>query len=129
MRPYASLWVLMGSYYLYASSCSLMCSYGSLLVFMCPYVSLWIFISRYAFLWVLMGLYWSLSFLMSPYGSSSDLMFPSNQIKSFIYTRCSTPKCVTSLRGPSPRHCARATQLLSKKCCSDDEPLATLCPI
>ena len=50
-------------------------------------------------------------------------------IKSFIYTRCSTPKRVTSLRGPSPRHCARATQLLSKKCCSGGEPLATLCPI
>ena len=52
-----------------------------------------------------------------------------NQIKSFIYTRCSTPKRVTSLRGPSPRHSARATQLLSKKCCSGGEPLATLRPI
>ena len=51
----------------------------------------------------------------------------SNQI--FHYTRCKTPKRVTSWRGPSPRHCARATQLLSKKCCSGGEPLATLCPI
>ena len=51
----------------------------------------------------------------------------SNQI--FRYTRCSTPNRVTSLRGPSPRHCAWATQLLSKKCCSGGEPLATLCPI
>ena len=44
----------------------------------------------------------------------------------FHYTRCVTPKRVTSLQGPSPRHCARATQLLSKKCCSGGEPLATL---
>ena len=35
----------------------------------------------------------------------------SNQI--FHYTRCNTPKRVTSWRGPSPPHCARATQLLS----------------
>ena len=34
----------------------------------------------------------------------------------FYYTRWITPKRVTSWRGPSPRHCARATQLLSKKC-------------
>ena len=34
-----------------------------------------------------------------------------NQI--FHYTRCNTPKRVTSWRGPSPRHCPRATQLLS----------------
>ena len=55
-----------------------------------------------------------------------------NQIKSnqiFHYTRCNTPKRVTSWRGPSPRHCARATQLHSKKCRNDGEPLATLCPI
>ena len=51
----------------------------------------------------------------------------SNQI--FHYTRCNTPKRVTSWRGPSPRHCAQATQLLSKKCRSGGEPLATLCPI
>ena len=51
----------------------------------------------------------------------------SNQI--FHYTRWITPKRVTSWRGPSPRHCARATQLLSKKCRSGGEPLATLCPI
>ena len=34
-----------------------------------------------------------------------------NQI--FHYTRCNTPKRVTSLRGPSPRHCARVTQFIS----------------
>ena len=50
----------------------------------------------------------------------------SNQI--LHYTHCNTPKRITSWRGPSPRHCARATQLLSKKCHSGGEPLATLCP-
>ena len=50
-----------------------------------------------------------------------------NQI--FHYTCCITPKRVTSLRGPSPRHCARATQLFLKKCRSGVEPLTTLCPI
>ena len=34
----------------------------------------------------------------------------------FHYPRWITPKRVTGWRGPSPRHCARATQLLSKKC-------------
>ena len=45
------------------------------------------------------------------------LGFAPNQIKIkiFHYTRCKTPERVTSWRGPSPRHCARATQLLSKK--------------
>ena len=47
----------------------------------------------------------------------------------FHYTRCNTPKRVTSLRGTSPRHCARATHLLLKKCHNGGEPLATLCPI
>ena len=51
----------------------------------------------------------------------------SNQI--FHYTRCITSKRVTSWRDPSPRHCAQATQLCSKKCRSGGEPLATLCPI
>ena len=51
----------------------------------------------------------------------------SNQI--YHYTRCNTPKRVTSLRGPSRRHCAGATQLLSKKCRSGGELLATLCLI
>ena len=45
----------------------------------------------------------------------------------FHYTCCNTLNRVTSFRGPSPRHCARATQLLSKKCRSGGEPLATLC--
>ena len=44
----------------------------------------------------------------------------------FHYTSCTTPKRVTSLHGPSPRHCARATLILSKKCRSGGEPLATL---
>ena len=52
-----------------------------------------------------------------------------NQIKIFHYTRCITLKRVTSLRGPSPRHCARAPQLFSMKCRSGGELLATLCPI
>ena len=34
-----------------------------------------------------------------------------NQI--FCYTRCITLKRATNLRDPSPRHCARATQLFS----------------
>ena len=34
----------------------------------------------------------------------------------FHYTRCITPKRVTSLLGQSLRHCAQATQLLLKKC-------------
>ena len=39
------------------------------------------------------------------------------------------PKRVTSWRRPSPRHCARAAQLLWKKCDSGGKPLATLCLI
>ena len=39
------------------------------------------------------------------------------------------PERVTSFRGPSPRHCARVTQLPSKICRSSGEPLATLCMI
>ena len=50
-----------------------------------------------------------------------------NQI--FHYTRCNTPKRVTSWRGPSPRHCSWATQLLSKKRRSGGNPLTTRCPI
>ena len=37
-----------------------------------------------------------------------NLLVFSNQI--FHYIRCITPKRVTSLRGSSPSHCARATQ-------------------
>ena len=59
-------------------------------------------------------------FLFLIYNQSSQI---------FHYTRCNTPKRVTSLWGPSPRHCARATQLLSKKCRSGSELLAILCPI
>ena len=38
------------------------------------------------------------------------------QINSYhlLYTRCNTPKRVTSLRGPSPRHCARATSFFRR---------------
>ena len=50
-----------------------------------------------------------------------------NQI--FHYTSGITPKRVTSLRGPTSRHCSRATQLISKKFCSGSKPSATLCLI
>ena len=43
-----------------------------------------------------------------------------NQI--FHYTRCITLKRITSLRGPSPRHCAQATQILAKKMSQRGEP-------
>ena len=49
------------------------------------------------------------------------LIVKSNQI--FYCTRFNNPKCVTSLRSPTPHHCARALQLLSKKCCNGGEPL------
>ena len=39
----------------------------------------------------------------------------------FHYIRGNTKKRVTSLRGPSLRHCARVTSLLSK-CLSGGEP-------
>ena len=42
-------------------------------------------------------------------GKTIVISFFTNQI--FHYTRCNTLKRVTSLRGPSPRHCARVTQL------------------
>ena len=60
-----------------------------------------------------------------PAGGAPDCK--SNQI--FHYSRWITRKRVTSWRGPSPRHCAQATQLLSKKCRSGGESLATLYPI
>ena len=53
--------------------------------------------------------------------------YSSNQI--FHYTRCNTPKRVTSWWGPCPRHCAGTTQLLLKKCRSGGEQQAKLCPI
>ena len=59
--------------------------------------------------------------------SNVKIVLTLNQI--FYYTRCITPKRVTSWQDPSSRHCARVTQLLLKKCRSDGEPLATLCPI
>ena len=60
-------------------------------------------------------------------GHSTNRVNGQNILNQFLHkTRCITPKLVTSLRVPFPRHCARATQLLSKKCCSGGEPLATL---
>ena len=49
-------------------------------------------------------------------------------IKSFIILAVLRQN-VKSLQRPFPCHCAQATQLVSKKGCSDGEPLATLCPI
>ena len=43
-------------------------------------------------------------------------------IQTFHYTSCFTAKRVTNLRGPSTRHCARATQLRILKCCNSGEP-------
>ena len=54
------------------------------------------------------------------------MMSKSNQILVFDYICCIVPKRVTSLPDPSLRHCAWAAQLLSKKCHSGGEPLATL---
>ena len=39
------------------------------------------------------------------------------------YARFITSRSVTSLQGPSPRHCARVTPLLSKKGCNGGELL------
>ena len=47
----------------------------------------------------------------------------------FHYAGCITLKHVMSLLGPFPHHCAWATQLISKKCCSGGKPFAALCPI
>ena len=58
---------------------------------------------------------------------TSDQDNVSTQI--FRCSRCITLHRVTSLQSLSSRHCAQATQLLSKKCWSGGKPLATLCPI
>ena len=65
---------------------------------------------------------------IEPRGSAYPSINPTH-LQVFHYTCCITPKRVTSWRGPSPRHCAQAAQLHSKKCCSGGELLATLCPI
>ena len=52
-----------------------------------------------------------------------------DESKIFHYTRCIRPKRVTSWQGPSPRDCARAAELLSKKCRNGGELLAILCLI
>ena len=52
------------------------------------------------------------------------------QIKSnFSLHSLQYAEACNELAGPSPHHCARTAQLLSKKCCSGGKPLATLCPI
>ena len=55
---------------------------------------------------------------------STNIFREPNQ--TFCYTRWNTPKSVTSLRSPSPRHCAWATELPSKKYRSSSQPLAAL---
>ena len=65
--------------------------------------------------------------LLDERSSTGRLSRRFNQI--FHYTRCIMPKRLTSLRGPSQRHCARATQLHSKKRCRGGETSATMCPI
>ena len=47
-----------------------------------------------------------------------------SKIKSFIILAVLRQSVQRSLRGPSSRHCARTTQLLSKKCCRGGEALA-----
>ena len=49
----------------------------------------------------------------------------SNQI--FHYSRSITLKRVASYVDQSPRYCAQATKLLSKKCPSRGDPLANMC--
>jgi len=51
-------------------------------------------------------------------------MFCSNQNQTFQYIRHITPKLVTSMRCPSPRH-----SIYLRKCWSGGEPFATLCKI
>ena len=46
-----------------------------------------------------------------------------------LYSLYYAEKCNKFCWAPSPHHCARATQLLSKKCRSGGEPSVTLCPI
>ena len=58
------------------------------------------------------------------------LLVISNQIKYFIvqYSLYYAEAC-NEFTGPSPRNCAQATQLHSKKCRSGGEPLVTLRPV
>ena len=59
------------------------------------------------------------SSLLLPYEKRCEIneqLNPYQSNQTFHYTRCIAPKRVTSLRGPSLRQCARAAQLLSKKC-------------
>ena len=66
------------------------------------------------------------SIVFKEYGTSRDQLKFSLYL---LYYECIAPKRVTILRGPSPRHCLRAIQPLSKKCRSDGEPLTILCSI
>ena len=72
-------------------------------------------------------IFWRLKFLIVNTELEKHFYWESNQV--FYYNRCITPKSVITLRSSSPRHCARAKQLLSKKCCCRGEQLAKLCPI
>jgi len=44
---------------------------------------------------------------------SQNVFFNHTKIQNFYYSHRNTPKRVTSLRCPSPRHSAKATQLLA----------------
>ena len=65
--------------------------------------------------------------ITSSVNESTERITSKKKIKSSLHSLCNTPKSVTSLRVASPRHCAWATQLLSKKIRNIGEPLATLC--
>ena len=59
--------------------------------------------------------------------SQNDFNIVCTKIKlNRIFTRCVTLKRAASWRDPYLCHCAQATQLLSKKCRSGVEQLATL---
>ena len=68
--------------------------------------------------------------IMSLRQYGNDVYFSSlvpNQNQVFHYIRDINLKRITSLKGSFPRHCARATQLFSKRFCSGGEAFATLC--
>ena len=68
--------------------------------------------------------------IMSLRQYGNDVCFSSlvpNQNQVFYYIGDINLKRISSLKGSFPRHCARATQLLSKRFCSGGEALATLC--
>ena len=81
--------------------------------------------------WITNFLQVFLSMQLIKKNNSKTLRFKNHEIiKSFIILAVLRQSVrVTSWRGPSPRHCTGATQLLSKKCRSGGELLATLCSI